>query len=253
MSARFDPSRLAIVDQVNGTTFVRGNLPLIGDDLHFAYDELKTALAKTVDLEDRALVVVSLIDNVGEKWAFLPEIASFGLDPASYPPSVWPPYLNFPGWDPSKMIGNGKLVSKPESVDRQGFAMWWPIEGLPDGGDPKTFLDSPGWDLSGLTDALMRTRQLAQDTRDENRVGLREVVRDGRGLGGKIVNSVIYWHCMNGADRTGALHGAYLMKAKGLSYTQALDVVSKATTAGAPNADYERLMQAYAKSIGAPT
>ena len=103
--------------------------------------------------------------------------------------------------------------------------MWWPIEGVPQGEDPKVYLGSPGWDLIGLVESLI------------------DATTSGRKL-------VVYFHCMNGADRTGALHGAYLMKTKRISCAEALTKVTKATAAGAPNADYQRLMLAYSKTFG---
>jgi len=86
------------------------------------------------------------------------------------------------------------------------------------------FLSSPGWDFGGVVDKVI---ELFENS----------------------TNALIYFHCMLGADRTGALHSGYLMKAKGMSLKKAANITDNATSAHAPNADYVRLRAAYADTM----
>ena len=61
--------------------------------------------------------------------------------------------------------------------------------------------------------------------------------------------TAFYIHCQLGADRTGAAHIGYLMKSKKMNLEEASDVANHSTSAGAPNADYQRLVEAYSKSL----
>lgn len=160
------------------------------------------------------LVVLSVVDNTGERWAWGPEVSAFGVDPDSIPESQWPPYLNRPGWDPGSVLGSSAT----------GDLYWWPFEGLPANTDPAVFLSTPGWDFSGVVDKVIDL--FASET-----------------------NALIYFHCMLGADRTGALHTGYLMKAKGLNLKNASMLADGATSAGSPNDDYVRLRAAYADTL----
>lgn len=216
----FLPERIGIADAYGENLLIRGIEPLIGDDLHFAYKEIGDAIKR--DLTKYNLVDVCLIDNVGERWAFAPEVRAFGIDPdIVYPTSYWPPYLQA-GYDPKQMIGR---TVRAEGFSAPGSMIWWPIEGLPPNQDPKVFLSWPGWNLSGLVDHLNDLM---------------------RGLSGR---NAIYLHCMVGSDRTGAAHISYLMKWKGLSKEDAIKM-SQITAAPLPRNDYMMLIDAYAHSIG---
>jgi len=209
----FDPSRVALVDQNGSNLLVRGMCPTVSGS--FDKEALLSAIrARGVDPGGKRLVVISVIDNTGERWAWAPEVSAFRVDPNSIPQSQWPPYVNRPGWDPGVALGHNAM----------GAFFWWPFEGLPPATDPTVFLGSPGWDFSG---AVAQVESLFQTAR----------------------GSLIYFHCMLGADRTGALHTGYLMKAKGMSLADASAIADAATSAGAPNGDYIRLRQAYAESL----
>lgn len=224
MALKFDPTRVAVVDSHpdRQSTLVRGMSPATSGT--FDYDALGRALIKRgVDIAGKRLVVISVIDNVGERWAWAPEVKAFGVDPDQYSATEWPPYVHRRDWDPGLAIGDGQWISGPRTGP--GDFYWWPFEGLPENTDPKVFLSSPGWDFSGTVDLVASL--FAQATK-----------------------TVVYFHCMLGADRTGALHTAYLMKRKGLSLAAASKVADNATSAKGPNADYQRLREAYAKMLG---
>ena len=214
----FLAERVGIVDQIGNTLLVRGTEPLITEDMHFAYNEIGEAIG--VDLEPYDFLDICLIDNVSERWAWEPEVKAFGIDPNKYPTTYWPPYLQ-KGYNSKAIIGS-KLTTEGHSVP--AGMIWWPIEGVPNGQDGKVELGSPGWNFTGLIDYLIE-------------------------LSTTLKNTVIYFHCMVGSDRTGAAHIGYLMKAKGLGLTRAIEA-SQITKAPLPRFDYMNLVEAYAKQIG---
>lgn len=220
MGSTFLPERCKKIDQVGSNVLIRGNIPLLGSDLHYAYDEIEAA--SKVDLTSRKLVEVPIIDNVGERAQFEPLLRAFGVDPGIYPSSYWPPWLQA-GYEPNKMLGTEVTT---EGHTHSGTLVWRPFEGLPAGADPKEFLFSPGWDFSGFIDHII-------------------------GLLHTMVDSAIYVHCQLGADRTGAFHIGYLMKAKKMDLEGAILTGVSATPAGPPNADYMRLVTAYAETLRA--
>jgi hypothetical protein len=219
----FDPTRVSLVDQIarswpGGPTniLVRGMDPAVSGS--FSYDDILNAVRGLgVDPTGKKLVVVNVIDNVGERWAWGPEASAFGVDLSEWPTTDWPPYLNAKGWDPGAVFGSNDL----------GDLYWWPFEGLPENTDPALFLDSPGWDFSGVVDKVIDLLRTETD-------------------------ALIYFHCMLGADRTGALHTGYLLKEKGMELDAASKIADASTSAGSPNADYARLRAAYAASLKPP-
>lgn len=218
MGSTFIPSRCAHIDTVGSNVLIRGNMPLLGDDLHYAYDEIEAA--SKVDLTSRKLVEIPIIDNVGERAEFEPLLRAFGVDPDIYPSSYWPPWMQA-GYDPNKMLGTEVTT---EGHMHSGTLIWRPFEGLPAGADPKEYLFSPGWDFSGFIDHVVLLLH-------------------------SMVDSAIYVHCQLGADRTGAFHIGYLMKSQGLSMGAAMAKADGSTSAGPPNADYQRLVAAYASTL----
>jgi hypothetical protein len=219
MGSTFIPSRCAHIDTVGTNVLIRGNMPLLGDDLHYAYDEI--AQASKVHLTNYTLLEMPIIDNVGERAQFTPLMTAFGVDPNTYPPSYWPPWLQ-QGYQPNALLGTHVTA---ESGKYPGSVIWRPFEGLPAGSDPKEFLHNPIWDFAGFVDeviSLLGTRQ----------------------------NTAIYVHCQLGADRTGAFHIGYLMRKYGMSLTVASNKANTSTSAGPPNADYQRLVAAYAAELG---
>jgi hypothetical protein len=195
-------------------------MPLLGDDLHYAYDEI--CAASKVDLSKMQLIEMPIIDNVGERAQFEPLLRAFGVDPGIYPSSYWPPWLQ-PGYEPNKRLGSAVTT---EGKTHAGSIIWRPFEGLPAGEDPQQYLDFPIWDYAGFVDEVVSLL--------------------GQNL---LVPVAIYVHCQLGADRTGAFHIGYLMKTQRLSLAAASAKANASTSAGAPNADYQRLVAAYSQTL----
>jgi len=214
----FIPSRCAHIDTVGTNVLIRGNMPLTGDDQHFAYEEIEEASA--VPLTGFKLIDMPIIDNVGERPYWSKEVSAFGVDPDLYPTSYWPPYLH-PGYDPKEQLGTAVTT---EGGSYPASLVWWPFEGLPVGQDPGIYLNAPGWNYSGFVNYVIEMLQTLQ-------------------------NTAIYVHCMLGADRTGAFHIGYLMRAQGMGLKDAITVSTASTSAGPPNADYMRLVEAYSKTL----
>jgi hypothetical protein len=218
MGSTFLPDRCAHIDSYGSNILIRGNMPLLGPDLHYAYDEI--AVAAKVDVASRTLIEIPIIDNVGERAEFSPLMRAFGLDPNIYPITYWPPWMQ-EGFEPNKRLGTEVST---EGKTHPGNLVWRPFEGLPVGVDPKDYLYSPGWDFSGFINNVI------------------DLLKTGTDL-------AIYVHCQLGADRTGAFHIGYLMKMHGISLHDAMQEADAATSAGPPNADYQRLVAAYAATL----
>lgn len=206
---QFSPELVKVVSKLGPNTLIRGPMPLKADE-SFAFDEIGQATG--LDLTQRLFVDVSLIDCTGEHAFLAAEMAAFGLTAPA--PSYWPPFLQ-PSYKPSRGTET-TLGGHPAEF------FWWPIEGIGEGADPAPMLGLPGYNFAGLVERLY---QLMHDPSPKN----------------------IYIHCMLGADRTGALHGGYLLKRQ-----EPLSRVMKlidCTPAKLPTPDYIRLIEAYAASL----
>lgn len=219
MGSTFIPSRCALIDTVGSNVLIRGNMPLVAPDLHYALEEIRDASGVN-DLFHRRLIEVPIIDNVGERQQFSPILEAFNLDPDAYPTSFWP-WWQQPGYKPNAFHGSN-LTTEGHTI--AGAVVWRPFEGLPPNTDPQGFLGPSEWDFSGFIDNLISV--LKTET-----------------------NAAVYIHCQLGADRTGAAHIGYLMRAKGVSLEAASAMANSSTSAGAPNADYQRLVEAYADQL----
>lgn len=177
--------------------------------------------ASGVKLSNYHLIDMPIIDNVGERSYWSKEVSSFGIDSDKYPTSYWPPYTQ-PDYNSKELLGS---VVTTEGSSYPGSLVWWPFEGLPAGEDSKVYLHSPGWNYAGFVAYVTELLQTK-------------------------TNVAIYVHCMLGADRTGAFHIGYLMKTYGMSLADATTEADASTSAGVPNADYARLVAAYATSLG---
>jgi hypothetical protein len=219
MGPTFLPDRCAYIDTVGTNYLIRGNMPLVGEDQHYAYKEI--GKASGLNLTGKRFVEIPIIDNVGEREQFVALMRAFSVDPDQYPSSFWP-WWTQPNYYANELHGRNLTT---EGVTVPGGVLWRPFEGLPEGADPKTFLKAPGWDYAGFISQVVIMLASSEDT-------------------------VFYVHCQLGADRTGAFHIGYLMKAKGFSFSDAWFTANAATSAGPPNADYERLVRAYAHMLG---
>jgi hypothetical protein len=218
MGSTFIPGRCAHIDTVGSNVLIRGNMPLIAPDMHYALEEIEAA--SKVSLRNRDVIDVPIIDNVGERAQWTAILDAFGVDPNLFPTSFWPLYLQ-PGWQPNALLGSF-LMTEGQTIS--GSILWRPFEGLPAGEDPKVYLGWPGWDFSGFIDHVVDLLHTLQ-------------------------NTAIYVHCQLGADRTGAFHIGYLMKTQNLNLKDATNLAVVSTSAGLPNADYMRLVAAYAKAM----
>jgi hypothetical protein len=222
MPAYFDPTRTAIVDEINGNLLIRTDMPIRQSDSTFAYQELQTTVQRDFGAY-QSLLDISVIDNVGERESLRLEANAFGVNlDETLPESFWVPWQT--GYDRSQLLGSEVSYNGGQ---RPGNLVWWPFEGLPKNERPNVYLTSPGWDFNGLVEFL-----IAQALNP--------------------LPKVILFHCMLGADRTGALHRGYLMKAKKMHYNQACDVADASCQAGHPNQDYDRLSKAYFSFLKPP-
>ena len=217
MGSTFIASRCALVATRGPNALIRGNMPLLGADNHFALNEIEAAAG--VPLGSRPFLEFPIIDNVGERAQFVPLVKAFGVDPATMPADAWPWWEHGVGGDTPR---GTTLTTEGRAVP--GSLTWRPFEGLPEGADPKPFLHAPGWDYVGFVEHVDR------------------VLTGGSGV-------VVYVHCQLGADRTGAFHAGLLLK-QGYTLKDALRIASTATSAGSPNSDYLRLVAAYAEELG---
>lgn len=219
MTAIFDPNRCACIDTVGSTKIWRGNLPLNrnGD---FSYHEM----SMTLDLgPGESLIDVSLIDNVqgSERDQWATELSTYGIGQDFFPsgPTI-PPQFNQPDWNPAQLLGDG--IHLKNGTKAPGKLVWWQIEGGHDGIVLGPAVQS--YNFIGLIDYL--------------------------GVLRKIPDSVIYFHCMNGTDRTGAVVAAYAITYLDMDLPQAMSLANSLKPAGTMNPDYVALVQAYWEWFG---
>jgi len=213
MTAVFDPARCECFDKTDSTQVWRGNLPL-NKNGDFAYHEMSVAL----DIDPGcSLIDVSLIDNIhgSERDQWIVELAAYGVNPIAFPPAQnIPPQFNQPKWDPGKLLGNGVYLKNGMAP---GHLVWWQIEGGHDG------------------------IVLGPETKSYNFIGLLKFL----GVLRTAHNSLIYIHCMNGTDRTGAVVAAYAITYLGMDLDRAMTFADSLKPAGTMNDDYKALVKAY--------
>lgn len=217
----FDPNRCSCIDKVGNTTIWRGNTPL-NKEGYFAYHEMAIAL----DLDPETLLVdVSLIDNIrgGEREQWLAEIGAYGVKVTSFPKgSNIPPQFNQKDWNPACLLGSSL---KLPTGDALGHLVWWQIEG-------------------GHDEIV-----LGPEVRSYNFIGFLEYLGTLR----LMENAVLYIHCMNGTDRTGATVAAYAMRYLGMDLDMAMLFASSVPQAGIMSEDYKQLVAAYAQWLSNQT
>lgn len=211
--AVFDPNRCSLVEMCDYTPVWRGNIPINAKG-EFAYHEMAIAL----DIEPGyGLIDVSLIDNIkgGERDKWLVELNAYEVPVKDFPsgPDI-PPQFNQPKWNPARLLGNG---IKLRNGTAPGHLCWWQIEGGHDG------------------------VVLGPEKQSYNFIGLIEylgILRQGDGL-------FVYFHCMNGTDRTGAVAAAYAMRYLGMDLEMAMAFAASVPDAGVMSDPYKQLVKAY--------
>ncbi len=198
---QFDPNRLAIVDESGGNLLVRGNLPLVSSDgralcypgqAHcFAYAELDSRMREKIpgfDIEQFEVIDFTLIDNQGTYDELTAEINALGINGTDDMTcgNNWPPYNNGCVWNPKKVYTSITGEKKPWGM------VWWPVYAC--GSRPCNDADA---DI-GLNKFQFITASAY----------LRELLTTPSASGKK---RLIYFHCVQGTDRTGALHITYIM------------------------------------------
>jgi hypothetical protein len=213
--AIFDPKRCALVELCDHTPVWRGNIP-INSNGEFAYHEMAVAL----DIEPGfSLVDISLIDNIegGERDKWLVELNAYKVPVKDFPggPNI-PPQFNQPKWNPARLLGDGVHLRNGTAP---GHLCWWQIEGGHDG------------------------IVLGPEKQSYNFIGLIEymgILRQGDGL-------FLYFHCMNGTDRTGAVAAAYAMRYLGMDLDMAMAFAASVPDAGVMSDPYKQLVKSYSE------
>lgn len=210
----FSSQTVALVDEItvtNGTNYIfRGNNPSVsagesdnGQAYSFAYETMASLFHSLIggdfSLPNYRLVDVCLLvntppgstDPASEYQSWLTEMNAFGVDYENQFPSqgtngyspAEPPYSQTnPPWIWGQLLGSGQVLSEKTYP---GSLVWWPLQP----GHEST--GSSGYNYPGL---IERVSELGRTPADKGTQG-----------------NVIYFHCMNGYDRTGAVHLGYLM------------------------------------------
>jgi len=200
---------------------VRGNMPLAADGT-IAYAELGAKLLELnpdLILGDMSLLVISLIDNQGELNDLELEFTGFGC-PDVVGNLAWPPYFN--GVD--CFTEYGTMVNG--NTQQGGSIVWFPVQGCTDDSNC-ALVENAQYDFCGLVAWLTA-------------------------LMSSCTNTVIYYHCEHGHDRTSALTAAYQMEWLKYPLDQVLD--DKPPTGAkafghAWEATYEALVKWYATTL----
>jgi len=213
--AVFDPKRCSCIDKTGTTEIWRGNIP-INKNGDFAYHEMVVGLE--ID-HDTVLVDVSVIDNIqgAERDQWLVELGAYNVGVTAFPGGVnIPPQFNQPNWDPARLLGDGIKLKHGKAP---GHLVWWQIEG---NANPGT---------------------LGPAAQSYNFIGFIEYL----GVLRELDKGLVYIHCMNGTDRTGATVAAYAMRYMGMDLDTAMKFAASVPQAGIMNDDYKRLVAAYAE------
>jgi len=215
MSRTFTSQACSHIDTVGTNILIRGPMPLVCPDIHFAYTEIEQAIDR--DLSRMNFIEIPIIDSMIASVELACLLHVFGIDTNGGPGSLWPWWST--DYDPNQFHGTQFLPDlRGDYV--AGHLIWRPFEGLPFGEDQETFLISPGWDYCGFIDNLIDLMSLLTDT-------------------------AVYMHCLTGRDQVWAAHTGYLMQMYNISLTDAQDRASSSTQAGPPNEDCVRLVEAY--------
>lgn len=214
----YDPTRTYLVDSYGTSSLsylVRGNEPLEIDEttFTFAYNAMNTQLqsspphgiGETFDLKDYHLLDVSVIDDTpgSEAKYLMAEFAAYGITdfgtyyppyptPPPNPPQNWPPVAK--GLDVTQQ--NGTEVLDGSGLKHPGSIVWYPVQGCT-GPDNCAQVEPTDYKFIEFVDFL---RNLLETQ----------------------IQTVIYFHCLHGDDRTSATHASYLIKYHNTSLTDAM-------------------------------
>jgi len=202
--------------------------PNLIEDSAIALDELQTIL-KT-DLTKYTFVDFCLLEDTGERFVWKTEFQSFGISKQwiddHFPSDKFPPWSYSKIWNPKTFYGT---QFKVEGKEHDGSFVWWPLTGVHNPSDKTEAHNAvapDGWNFSGCVDYLIELFQNKKKT-------------------------AVAFHCMSGADRTGALHAGYLMKTESLNVTDAVKKATSYVRIGAPSVDYINLLTVYERWLAA--
>jgi hypothetical protein len=234
-STLFLKRRVAIVDMdaATGSILVRGNLPLVttcvpGQDRCFAYSDLnariKELLPAFTSLDDYDVIEFVLHDDAGNRDELDVEMKALGLGVDQIQCGAkWLPFQGCDEWDPKTLYASVKQEKKPWGLS------WWPMyacgsvpcdntrEVLPGYTEEKVALEK-----FHFIEASRYLRQLLTTPAARKRL--------------------IYFHCIQGADRTGSLHMMYMLDGNPtLSFAEACDRAWKGKREGSDEAQLDYL------------
>lgn len=225
----------------------RGSVPLVkkkDDAFVFGYRALEAQLQQlkreenpTFRLDDYYLIPIMLLNVRNDYSAYAPEVACFNdsgglsLDPVALSHNLTYPAYQIPGWNPT--ILQGASVNDERGVLHHSSLVWWPVEACSNTPCDRIHL-GPGnahsFNFMGLIDFLHTTLQ-------------------GLPMAGKPM--LLYVHCNDGIERTGAVSIAYGMQYLGMSYHEAVSKTANSATP-APSSPYLTLACSYCNQVAFP-
>jgi len=178
------------------------------------------------DLTKYTFIDFCLLNDTSERSTWEAEFVSFCITKQwvdeHFPSDKYPPWFFMKGtWNPKTLYGTQLKASK-------GSFAWWPLTGVHDPSDKTEAHNAvapDGWGFSGCVDYLIELFQTKE-------------------------NTAVAFHCMSGADRTGALHAGYLMRTEGLNASDAIKKATSYVKIGAPNSGYTNLLIVYQRWLG---
>ena len=212
----YDSKKTVLIDSFNNNFLVRGNEPLLADGSS-AYneinDELKKQIGDDFDLKNYTFIDISLISSQpdgdsppNERFILFDEFLAFGypfMDTLRSlnlnPPLGWPPFMGYnldpskAPWDTYNLYGN-KIQVNGNMYD--GQFVWWPVQACGD-------------TLSDCVDIVGR------------QYGFTELLDFINTLMNERTNTVIYFHCIHGHDRTSVVNAGYIIRHLGVSFDEA--------------------------------
>jgi hypothetical protein len=187
--AIYSPKRTYLVNSIGTNHLIRGNEPLTEDGA-FAYNDLNEKLQTLIpnfDLKNNKLITISIVDNnpASERSDLNKEFLAYGISQEDFDkhfpfPDTWPPF--YKGVDVRVQYGTSVC-------GHNGSIIWYPVQGC-SGENNCELVEPTQFNFSGLVDCLQSL-----------------MIKEN--------NTVVYYHCEHGHDRTSALTGAYMLKYMG--------------------------------------